>query len=156
MIGIDTFSWTKLFRLMDAGWEDILLELLGRVQAFITPDVEKELQHFHLKKKNLWEKFPNLQRKNRTFDHYIQKNFDEADASLLEYSELEQYTIVTEDGPMLAQNTTNRDNIIQLGDFFRRYYEIGFFTAKELRQLIKWLRKSRNLTKRNEKRLLSI
>lgn len=156
MIGIDTFSWTKLFRLMDAGWEDILLELLGRVQAFITSDVEKELQHFHSTKKNIWEKISILQRKNRTFDLYIQQNFDEADASLLEYSELEQYTIVTEDGPMLAQNTTNRDNIIHLGDFFRRYYEIDFFTAKELRQLIKWLQKSRNLTKRNEKRLLSI
>lgn len=155
MIGIDTFSWTKIFLLFDAEWADLLTELISETRFFITTDVEKELRHFHTENESIWRSGAILPRLNRSFSTYRLNGFDDADASLLEYAELPEYTIVTEDTPMLSENVVKRSNLIQLIDLFRKYYENNLLTSKEYRKLIHWFREKRNITKRKAEKLLS-
>lgn len=154
MLGIDTFTWTKIFWLMDEGWRDAFEELLAQMPFFITEDMIRELKHFHPTSEKKWSNGNILKRRNITFSDYIRMGFDEADASLLEYSELPEYTIITEDRPMLAQNVYKQNNIIQLVDLIKIYYDQGYFTKKEYRFIITWLRKKRNIGKKKEKQLL--
>jgi hypothetical protein len=156
MIGIDTFSWSKLFLLRDEYQTEIIDLCLDSIRFFITHEVEEELIHFHNDKQKIWKSGALLPRLNRSFQNYIQQGFDLADASLLEYSELPDYLIVTEDYPMLSLNISNRNNIIQLGDFFLLMLKLEVIDLKNFRELLKWLRKNRNLTKKKFYRLSSI
>lgn len=154
MIGIDTFSWTKIFLLFKESWEDLLSELLSATLFFITHDVEKELLHFHREREPIWRSGAILPKLDRSYSAYVLEGFDEADASLLEYAELSEHIIVTEDAAMLAKNVTSRNNIIQLIDLLRKYYENDLLDPKEYHTLVKWFRERRNITKKKERRLM--
>lgn len=153
MFGIDTFSWTKIFMLIEESWEEILIEWVKSINFFITKEVKVELIHFHGSKINLWNEGAMLPALNVSFQDYLKLGFDSADASLLEYSEKSEYKIITEDGPMLNLNVYKRNNIIQLIDLFRISYTHGFFSKREYFSLIIWFRKNRNITLKKERNL---
>lgn len=155
MIGIDTYSWHKLFKLRKEGWIDLIDEILEKSAIFITHEVKKELEYWFPGEKNIFKWFTILPIRNVQFSHFILKGFDPADASLLEYALLEGYQIITEDHPMLMEGVTLRQNIIQLADFFGILTKLGFITKKELYQLVKMLRKMKNITKKKESELLN-
>lgn len=140
--------------LFEDDWAELLHEFLLAIPFFITTDVEKELKHFHPNSESVWRSGAYFPRRGKTFDLYDRSVFDAADVSLLEYAESSEHMIITEDGPMLAENVTSRNNIMQLVDLFRRYYETEFFTSREYYNLIKWFRGNSNITKKKEKFLL--
>jgi hypothetical protein len=146
MIGIDTFSWTKIFSLVDDSWKEIMYEWLNSIDFFITKEVEIELKHFHNTRDPIWERGAVLSNINVKFQYFEKLGFDRADISLLEYSEKPDYIICTEDRPMLLLNVYNKNNIIQLIDLFKMSYINGFFTKKEFIALVKWFREFKNIT----------
>lgn len=153
MIGIDTFSWSKLFALMDDSWEKIIKEWLSVLNFFITREVEIELHHFYSDKEPIWEIGSILSTLNTNYNHFKSLGFDDADISLLEYSEKPDYIICTEDRPMLLLNVYQKNNIIQMIDLLKMSYLSGFFTKKEFNNLNKWFRDQRNITKRKSQKL---
>lgn len=153
MIGIDTLSWSKLYLIREELKKLNIDELLDEIRFFITPDVREELEHFHSDKDRIWENGAILPQLNRSFQGYVKQGFDFADASLLEYSELKDYLIVTEDYPMLALNVSGKNNIIQLADLFTFFYLQNMITTSNYRDTINWLRRNRNITKKKFKRL---
>ena len=82
---------------------------------------------------------------------YIGLGFDLADATMLEYSEKEGYVIITEDDKMLAEGITEKNNIIQVIDFFTGLYESKFLERKELYHITKYFQKIRNISEKKEK-----
>lgn len=74
--------------MIDEGWDQIFKNILDQMQFFIAKEVLKELEHFHIAKENYWSKGIILKTLNKSFNVYIRQEFDETDASLLEYSEL--------------------------------------------------------------------
>lgn len=154
MIGIDTYSWTKIFLLFEDSWNEILTELLHNTQFFITKDVEIELEYFHHSYEDVWKSGAIFPRLNKNFSYYIKLGFDEADCSLLEYSELPEHTIITEDGPMLDLNVYNRNNIIQLADFFALFFRDEYLSKNEFKLLTKWLKDNKNIKDKKFKRLV--
>ena len=154
MIGIDTYSWTKIFLLFNESWSDIFIELLENIQFFITNDVEVELLYFHSEYKHIWNSGAKFPRLNKSFLDYLRLGFDEADCSLLEYSEFPEHTIITEDGPMLDLNVYSRNNIIQLADFLSLLYRDSYLNKKEYLLLIKWLKKNKNMKDTKYTRLI--
>ncbi len=155
MFGIDTCSWLKLNHLAQKGWHDLLSEILSMGNVFITQEVRKELD-FHLHEPELaLEQVFIFPTKNVHIQKYIADGFDPADASLLEYSEEEEHTIITEDGAVLAENVTDRNNIIQLVDFFIYLAGLEILTKRELYHLVRYLRKVKNITQKKEQRILN-
>ncbi len=154
MIGIDTCSWSKIILLINQGWKELIEECLENIQFFITRPVERELLYFYPDYTNLWGKGAILPKLNRNIEYYLNKGFDEADASLLEYAEMSQYQLITEDGGMLAENIVGESRIIQLSDFFQRLEELDLINRTEYYHLIRWMGKNQNITKRKEKFLL--
>lgn len=153
MIGIDIYSWTKIFLLFEQSWSEILTDILENVQFFITTDVEIELLHFHPNYKDVWKSGALFPRLNNNFLNYLRLGFDEADCSLLEYSEFPEHTIITEDGPMLDLNVYSRNNIIQLADFISLLYRDDYITKKEYKILVEWLKENKNMTDKKYNRL---
>ena len=153
MIGIDTYSWTKIFVLIEESWEKILKEWLSAIDFFITREVEVELHHFHGDKEPIWEKGAILSTLKTKYDYFKSLGFDDADISLLEYSEKQDYIICTEDRPMLLLNVYSKNNIIQLVDLLRMSYIKGFFTKREFSALITWFRDQKNITIRKSQKL---
>lgn len=156
MIGIDTYSWLKILRLRDAGWKEILTEILDEGNFFITYDVKNELNHYFPEEASYFQKVATLPRLNKKFDDYLTSGFDPADSSLLEYMEIKKYSIITEDYPLIDQGITQKGNIIQLADFFGSLATQGVLTHRELYHLVKFLRRMKNITKRKEKELLQL
>ena len=154
MFGIDTMAWTKLFMLYDLDIGKPLTLLLSETQFFITKDVEKELYHYYPSKEKKWGSGAIFPRLSRSFQKYISKGFDEADASLLEYAEDPEHIIITEDGEMLAENVTKRNNIIHLIDMVKIYHEERLLSKREFREVLVWFRKKKNITKRKYEKFL--
>ncbi len=156
MIGIDTFSWYKLLRLCDTGWKDVITEILEAGNFFITYDVRDELEYRFSEEKHYFQKVATLPRLNKSFNDYISRGYDTADASLLEYVEIKGYAVITEDQPMLNEGITKKLDLIQLADFFGSLMLQGVITRRELYHLVKFLRKIKNITKRKAEELLEL
>ena len=153
MIGIDTFSWGKIIRLRKNGWNDFIIEMLKEGNFFITHEVKKEYEHFYKDQSDLLEYIDILPTLNQRIEFYTLQNFDLADATLLEYTDIKKHRICTEDKPMLIEGTTSKHNIIQLADLFGEFYRNDFISAREFYQLIKILKKWKNISKKKEKQL---
>ena len=157
MIGIDTFSWQKLIRLSDEGWKDIIDHFIDTINIFTTTSGKKEFMYRFPDRIELLDRiiiFPHLH--SEIFQEYLIK-FDEADASLLEYSSSKGYRIITEDRPMLEEGMMRNQNIVQLLDFFYELYaKYEFFSMNEIIKLIKIFRKWRNIKERKSRYYLNL
>jgi hypothetical protein len=146
MIGMDTFSWNKVILLRHSNWQKIIDEILGKIEIFITVEGKKEFEYRFPDELSLLDKitiFPVL-----NTDKFIEysKKYDSTDASLLEYSEIKGYRIITEDRPLLEEGVTSKKNVIQLLDFFYELYvKDNFFTKREIRDLIDLFRQWKNV-----------
>ncbi len=156
MIGLDIYTWQKLIRLKNEGWKDLIIEILKEGNFFITHEVKKEFYHFFPHETTLLEFVEILPILNQIINEYLQKNFDLADASLLEYSDIKNYRICTEDRPMLMEGVTSKRKIIQLADLFGELYVFNFLSKKELYQLTKTLKKWRNISNKKEKQVKTL
>ena len=87
------------------------------------------------------------------YDYFNSLGFDDADISLQEYSEKQDYIICTEDRSMLLLNVHNKNNIIQLVDLLKMSYINGFFTKREFSALITWFHDQKNITIRKSQKL---
>lgn len=151
--GVDTYSWSKLILLRQTKWKYIIEEILGFQSLFITLPVLEELKHFFHQHEEEWSRVQILETKQTSVTFYNPETFDEADISLLRYAEEEDFTIITEDRPMLLLNIHTRNNIISLADFFALLYKIEYLTRKEFYQLLKWFEAKKNITKQKTKKL---
>ncbi len=156
MIGIDTFSWSKLLYFRDTGEKDLIIEILKHGNFFITYEVQEELLHRYPNEEDFFRYAAVLPSLGTAYHHYSSLGFDEADISLLEYGEKKDFQIITEDHKMLEEAVTDRNNLIQLGDYFGALYQKGYLTSKELYQFARKLRQMKNITKRKEKELLDL
>lgn len=155
MFGIDTFSWYKLITLYEEPWRPLITEIIKTGDFFITHEVKKELEYRFSNYNDLIELVTIFPRLKIDFHWYDQKGFDPADASLIEYCK-KGYIIITEDQPMLAEGITEKQNIIQLADYFGLLLLLHFLSKKEYFHLIKKLRDMKNITKKKEKNLLNL
>lgn len=154
MIGIDTLSWGKLLLLSEQFDQTVIVMLLDHFHLFITEEVKTELIHFYKEENDwLWSNAVIMPKMERNYDRYVKQGFDEADATLLEYSEMPNYSIVTEDYPMLLLNVTGKNNIIQLVDFLSLCYTLDYIDTATYKQFVNWLRTNRNITKKKLKRI---
>lgn len=146
MIGIDTFSWNKLILLYHSKWQKPITEIITKTEFFITVEGKKEFIYRFPDDISLLDKitiYPVLD--TEVFRNYCQK-YDETDASLLEYTEIKGYRIITEDGPLLQEGITEKKNIIQLIDYFYELYsKDDFFTKKEIYHLINLFKDWKNI-----------
>ncbi|OLS19223.1 MAG: hypothetical protein HeimC3_46540 [Candidatus Heimdallarchaeota archaeon LC_3] len=156
MIGIDTFSWFKLIELFSLDWKNLIYEIISKNPIFITHDVKEELDYRFSDETDLFKFISVFPRLNISFQKYLDKGFDNADASLLEYAEIKDYFVITEDHSMLQEGITSRIDIIQLAEFFSVLLTRDIITKKEYYHLIKFLRKMKNITKKKEKGLLRL
>jgi len=154
MIGFDTISLGKIFDLLKTQWKTLLDELLGVLDIFITIEVRKELLHKYEDQLAFIESIKILPIRNISFQEYSTRGFDDADASLLEYSELDDIVIITEDNEMLLEGISEKNNIIQLIDLFLELFTKNLINSKEMYHLIKYFRKKRSITARKEKNAL--
>ncbi|MFV2014075.1 MAG: hypothetical protein ACC656_01480 [Candidatus Heimdallarchaeota archaeon] len=158
-LGIDTCTWLKFFK-YENHFKIILDLLLESFNIFVTHDVLEECK-FHAPKKAELFKFVEIKpRLNKSFSHYKSLGFDDADASLLEYADLNSfsnkevaktYTIITEDPEMLSQNILGSNRVIKLIDWILKMYEGELVTKKQVTGLSKLLYSNRNITKRKLK-----
>ena len=156
MYGIDTLSLGKLFKLTDTRFKTLIEELLTKLDLFITIEVKKEVKYRYSKFENYLELLTLRPVINKSLESYLNKGFDLADATLLEYSEIENFVIITEDNGMLVEGVTDKNNIIQLIDFLLRLYEFNLITKREIYHLAKYFRQKKNISKRKEKKLMNI
>ena len=150
MIGIDTLSWGKFFDLFSTNWKDLVHEILLSLDIFITIEVRKELIHHYQEQLSFIEKLKVYPILNKTLRDYLLKGFDLADATLLEYSELPDYVIITEDNEMLLEGITDKNNVMQLYDLLLELSKHQLISKKEMHHLTKYFRKNRNITHRKE------
>ena len=156
MIGVDTFSWGKLILLKKEKWNDLISEIILKSDFFITHEVKKEFEHFFPDEIDLLNFVTVLAKMEIDYNASFIKGFDEADASLLEYSKSGDFMLITEDHLMINENISGGNQIIQLVDFFGILFEQEFISGKELYHLTKRLRKMTNITKKKEKEILNL
>lgn len=155
MIGIDTFSWQKILLLRkEKQWQLAMDDLIQQLDCFITVEGKIEFEYRFSEDLNILNHISILPvLKSARYYEYL-KDFDAADASLLEYNEKRDYRIVTEDRPMIAKGVTSKKNIIYLIDLFYEFYKIyAFFSSKEMYQLVDIFRKWKNISKKKAKYL---
>ena len=150
MIGIDTYSLQKLFLLRQMiEWKHIIEELIEQVDFFITVEGKKEFEYRFPEDLDVLNKITILPILNEHYLEYIKRQFDPTDASLLEYADLRDYRLITEDRLMLAEGITLKKNIVCLIDFFKELADgYAFFSKKELYHLVKIFRKWKNISKK--------
>ncbi|MHA2364590.1 MAG: hypothetical protein ACXAC7_11590, partial [Candidatus Hodarchaeales archaeon] len=119
MIGIDTFSWGKLIRLRQIKeWKLLINEIIKKIDWFITTEGKKEFDYWFPSELDIIETGTILPVLDIKYHYYLEQGYDANDASLLEYLDLRNYRIITEDRPMLLEGVTGKRNIIYLVDFF--------------------------------------
>jgi len=157
MFGVDTLSWFYIIRLRDNGFNELITRVMERKEFMITHDVYKELIHRFPNEKAFFRNVTILPRLNKHFDKFVRQGFDEADASLLEYGEFSSYAIITEDHPMLLENTLNGVlKVLHLADYFGLLLLEEMITPNELYQVIRIFRKWRIIPKQKAKRILRL
>jgi hypothetical protein len=154
MIGLDTFSWYKFITLYNDEWKILMTDILNNYNIFITHEVKKEFEYRFEKYLHILDLIIILPRK-RSSTEYDRRKFDLADISLLQYAEITDYVIITEDHPMLSQGITQRKNIMQFCDFVAALYKEEFLDLTDYYQIVKKLREMKNITKTKEKELIS-
>lgn len=157
MIGLDTYTLKKLISLLNSEWREIIEDILDQISFFITTYGKFEFEYRFPKFVNLLSSIAVLPAiRGEFFYAFIEKGFDENDASLLEYSIQKSYRIITEDHLMLLEGVTTKQNVIQLIDFFKELSIIdSYFSKHEMIKLVKIFRKWKNITKKKEKRILA-
>lgn len=152
MIGIDTFSWRKIINLIEADWKEPIIELIDGSNIFITSEGLKEFNHYFSESSYLLDKIAILPLlKSPKYRDYLIK-YDANDASLLDYIEVNNFRIISEDGPLLIEGITTKRNIVQLFDFlFEKYKVDEFFSKREIYKLLKLFEKWKNITKKKIK-----
>jgi len=157
MFGIDTLSWFYLLILRDNSFSELITRIIERKEFIITHDVHKELLHRFPDEEVFFRNVTILPRLNKHFIKFTKQGFDEADASLLEYGEFSGYTIITEDHPMILENTLNGTlKVLHLADYFGLLLLEGEITPNELYQVIRFFRKWRIISKQKAKRILRL
>jgi len=156
MIGIDTYSWYKLIHLYQDGWQNLITRILSTGNLFITHEVKKELVFRFSENSHLFDMVTLLPAIQFDYRLYEKLGFDQADASLLEYSKREGHIIITEDQLMIAEATSLKENIIQLVNYFGRLFRSGSISSKELYHIVRRLREMRNITEKKEKYMLNL
>ena len=154
MIGIDTLSWAKLAYLFSTDKEKFVRTMLGLGDYFITHEVLAELRHHLPDYAELYEPIAILPSLKMKTAGYLETGFDVADASLLEYADLRKCLVITEDQQMLELGRASKQKTIQLADFIKYFYTRNFITHREFYQIIKILRRLKNITIKKEKLLL--
>ena len=155
MIGIDTFSIQKLLQLRHSGWDSVIDNLLDQGLFFITSEGEKEFRYWFKNDLFILEKFHKFPILNEKLNEYIKIGFDINDASLLEYSDIMNYRIISEDRPMVARAVSAKNYIIFLIDFFYEIYiRDDFFSQREFYHLVKLFRNWRNIKEKKAKKLI--
>lgn len=156
MIGVDTLAWQKIILLRQKKeWNSLIDEILEKMNFFITTEGKNEFEYRFPNDLDIVNQINVLPVLNDRYSNYMKLGFDPADASLLEYTDIRKYRIITEDRPMIAEGSTSRKNIIFLIDFFRELAEgYRFITSKELYKLVKLFRKWKNITKKKAKEIL--
>ena len=127
---------------------------MSKFDLFVTHEVENEIKYHYQGYQlylNCFKILPSLNMSSRL---YSERGFDKADISLLEYSELDDYIIVTEDEGMLSECLSEENNIIQLIDFLELLHRHSFLKRREIYHIAKYFRKIRNITERKEKKIL--
>ena len=156
MIGVDTYTWKKLLLLYHSEWGSLIDNIIDQINFFVTSEGKIEFEYRFPEEIIILNRIAILPvLKGEIYRYYIEKGFDKTDASLLEYSEVRGYRIITEDHLMLSEAITKNQNIIQLIDFFRELCLVdAYFLRKEIYQIAKLFRKWKNITKKKEKQIL--
>ncbi len=153
---IDTFSWKKLDILAEKYGDKFIKDIILTNNIYITHEVMEELIYRNfsfISRNNILEYVTILPKIDIDYNTYQQDGFDAADASLIEYSNKEKIPVVTEDHPMLAIAVVNRYDFMQLVDFFVILNSLGQITNNKFQNIIRILRKMKNITKRKAKKL---
>lgn len=157
MYGIDTYSVAILLRLQQTTFPELISDIINRKEFMITHEVHKELIFRFSNNIDFYKAVSILPTINQVFSKYLNQGFDSADASLLEYSELQGIIIITEDQPMLHENIIDESiKVIQLVDYFGLKMIEGIITPSELYQIVKVLRKWRIISKYKEVQILDL
>jgi len=134
----------------------LIEELLTKLDLFITIEVKKEVIHRYRKYDEYLELLTIKPKINVSLDIYLNKGFDLAYATLLEYSEIDKFVVITEDNDMLLEGVTDKNNIIQLIDFLVKLYEFNLITKREIYHLVKYFRQKQNIAKRKKNKLMKL
>ena len=156
-LGIDTCTWLKITH-FGSDPVDVFRLVTEGFQIFTTEDVLRECL-FHLpEKEEFFKDLELFKRLDNKFEYYRKLGFDEADASLLEYSDTEAndnpdhaYVIITEDPQMLLQNTFGSLKVIRLIDWLVQLGRQTLLEERSLARIAKRLYDTRNITKRKLK-----
>lgn len=150
-IMIDTFSWSKLFKLAMEGWDWILESLFEEFHVIITQEVKNEVLYRYPQRNQIIRKATILGQSNTDYTSLNKDGFDDADASLIISSREKGYPVITEDHPMIFQATLEGLHFMQLIDLFLILYQRNVLSVNDLRKLLRVLRRMRNITKKKEK-----
>ncbi len=151
---IDTFSWTKLFKLENNGWEKLVDIILDNISVLLTHEIKQELEYRHPNKTHYLKRTTLLPIIDIDFQYFEINGFDKADASIIKHCEKSNIPAVTEDHPMLTLGTVDKMDFIQLADFLYILNELDLITNNEFHKLLRILREMRNITKNKHKKLL--
>ncbi|PWI46588.1 hypothetical protein CEE45_16130 [Candidatus Heimdallarchaeota archaeon B3_Heim] len=157
MFGVDTLSWFYILLLRDNGFSNLISRIMERKEFMITHDVHKELLHRFPDEEVFFRNVTILPRLNKHFNKFLKQCFDEADASLLEYGEFSGYPIITEDHPMLLENTMNGAlKALHIADYFGFLLLEGEISPNELYQVVRLFREWKIIPKQKAKRILRL
>ncbi len=130
---------------------------MNKKEFMITHEVYKELLHHFPDEIDFFQNISIFPKINQVCEKYVKQGFDLADASLLEYSEIKGYTIITEDQPMLLENIIDGSiKVIHLTDYFGIKMIEGVISQTELYRIIKKFRSWRIISKRSAKKILNL
>jgi hypothetical protein len=139
--------------LRSEGWIDIIDEMLRHYSFFITDFGKVEFLHRFPEESEILDRIAILPTLNTEVFERFSIKFDNTDASLIEYSEIKGYLIVTEDKVMLQEAYFDKRKIIQLIDFFVLLLGDGFLYYNEILKLAKIFRGWKNITNHKMKQI---
>jgi len=149
MIGIDTCTWFKIFRLKGEAISILDIIKKRKIKLFFTHDLVAELTNYFPELEKEVSHFPILPRLEKKLEY----DLDLADLSLLEYSLQKDYLVITEDPEMRTIGYANKLKVISLGEFIVYLVENDILNKTTGYRIIKFLRGVKNLGKREFKRM---
>ncbi len=155
MIGVDTYSWRKILLLRDeTKYSEGIMNLIYGVDLFLTRHGLEEFKYRFKKDTEILKHVTILPVLGGIRYKELVQEFDENDASLLEYCLIKGYRIVSEDRPMLMYGYHRRLNISPLIDFlFETGLKYDYFNKNEIYDLIRVFERWKNISKRKRKQL---
>jgi len=149
MIGIDTCTWFKIFRLKDKVIDILDVIKDRKIKLFFTHDLVTEVTNYFPELEREISHFPVLPRLEKKLEYDI----DPADLSLIEYSLQRDYLVITEDPEMRTIGYANKLKVISLGEFIVYLVENDILNKTTGYRIIRFLRGVKNLGKREFKRM---